>query len=371
MEQRIMVRALVHFFKNRVDSKTMKKTLPVISGLLALLTLLAAAFLAGCDTGSNNNDPVEKNYPITEEVKNFNYSDWMSPIDDAMPLRNLLIPGTHDAATYKNTVASILKCQNTDFEQQLNQGIRFFDIRVGVNAKDREVGLYHVLYVGVNFSDFLSTVANFLAEGSHDRESLIVSVKREVGNDTDGLPGAINSLIAQYPSLFYSGGKTMAELTLGEVRGKIVLWNRGIDGLSIGEHFSFNSGTVDEGHIDDHNFRIQDFYNPVPSPGTNAEKMQELTEVKSRAIEDCFEDGVHADNSAVMYANYFNISGVFQNWDTAQHILDAVWENWFTRADARGIIPMDFYNGGELEYNSSTGVKRQYIYRMIRSNYLK
>ncbi|GHV82238.1 phosphatidylinositol-specific phospholipase C [Spirochaetia bacterium] len=346
----------------------MKKTLPVLIGLAALFTLL------GCDNGNNNNDPV------TEEIKNFNYSDWMSPIADAMPLRNLLIPGAHDAATYRNDVLApaSLKCQNTDFDQQLNQGIRFFDLRVGIKSSDGEVGFYHgsefLGYLHVDLPDFLTIAANFL--GSHEKESLIITLKQEHDGNSDLLPGKINSLIALYPSLFYSGGKKMAELTLGDVRGKIILWDRSFGDesneskLFYGEYIYMDSSTMYP--IPGHNFRVQDLYNPAPSAGTNNDqKMKELTKLKSTAIEACFEDAVKPENSAIMYANFFNISGFLSNWSTAQHILDAVWEQWFTRPDARGIIPMDFYNGGELEYSSSTGVQRQYVYQMIHANYQK
>ena len=55
-------------------------------------------------------------------------SNWITPLDDNIYVSQLSIPGTHDAAT-KNCNLNTGKCQDLTITQQLEMGIRFFDLR--------------------------------------------------------------------------------------------------------------------------------------------------------------------------------------------------------------------------------------------------
>ena len=54
----------------------------------------------------------------------------MSFIPNGTPLINEInIPGTHDSAMYFTTLGTLAKTQDMDIKQQLEMGIRYFDIR--------------------------------------------------------------------------------------------------------------------------------------------------------------------------------------------------------------------------------------------------
>ena len=55
-------------------------------------------------------------------------SNWMTPLDDDIYISQLSIPGTHDAAT-KNCSLTQGRCQDLTIAEQLDMGIRFFDLR--------------------------------------------------------------------------------------------------------------------------------------------------------------------------------------------------------------------------------------------------
>lgn len=57
----------------------------------------------------------------------------MSQLDDNKRLSEMTIPGTHDSGTYTlgdGPVDSAAKCQTQSIAEQLNNGIRYLDIRL-------------------------------------------------------------------------------------------------------------------------------------------------------------------------------------------------------------------------------------------------
>ena len=64
---------------------------------------------------------------------------WMKYVDDNKFLDELSIPGTHDSGTCSvdndtEPQSSQVKCQQDYIPTQLLEGIRYFDIRLGVSA---------------------------------------------------------------------------------------------------------------------------------------------------------------------------------------------------------------------------------------------
>ncbi len=52
----------------------------------------------------------------------------MEGLPDSLDIRSMSIPGTHDSCTF-NASSSLSKCQSVNLEEQLEMGIRFFDLR--------------------------------------------------------------------------------------------------------------------------------------------------------------------------------------------------------------------------------------------------
>lgn len=89
---------------------------------------------------------------------------------------DLIIPGTHNSNTFTFTskiLNPLVKNQKWSIEQQLKEGIRYFDMRYGYNNKifiDK-----HGLYSGYqDFIDHFQVIADFL--NFHPYEFLIIKI---------------------------------------------------------------------------------------------------------------------------------------------------------------------------------------------------
>ncbi|KAG0705319.1 PLC-like phosphodiesterase [Suillus ampliporus] len=136
----------------------------------------------------------------------------------------------------------ISQCQSlsTPLERQLHSGIRVLDIRLAI--VDSRLISYHGIYPEhAPFAEILSIVHTFLTAPSTSRETIVMSIKQEDFN-TQLFTKLVREEIMASP-----GGLGMWYLenripTLGEVRGKVVMFSRfggnghGWDNAAIGIH---------------------------------------------------------------------------------------------------------------------------------------
>lgn len=160
------------------------------------------------------------------------YSRWMETLPDSLPLSAVSIPGTHNSHTYYKALPSV-KCQSVDIKTQLENGIRFLDIRAQpVHASDagkKHMYLVHGAFpISLTGPKYLAPILEacyaFLA--THPSETVLVSLKREgVGASTD-------EHFARILQDHYIGPNALKWHTdptipyLGAVRGKCVLVRR-------------------------------------------------------------------------------------------------------------------------------------------------
>lgn len=199
--------------------------------------------------------PETTSAPITYTAKS-----WMGAIPDATPLNNIAIPGTHDSGATKDMILSgTAKCQTLSIADQLNAGVRFFDIRLR-----RVNGSLHVYHGQVDqkltFDEVLTACYTFLAD--NPTEVLMMSIKEEY--DASGTNGAFHTMVAnkigENANYWHTSG---AIPQIGTVRGKIVLVRRysgtsnfGINassGWTDNATFSTSAGTC--------LLSVQDYYN--------------------------------------------------------------------------------------------------------------
>ncbi|KAI9770506.1 MAG: hypothetical protein M1835_006539 [Candelina submexicana] len=160
-----------------------------------------------------------------------NLSSWMRELKDETPLSALSIPGTHNSPTYHRALPSV-RCQAVSIREQLNNGVRFFDIRVqpespGDLSKKGLILVHGVFPISLSgtkyFRDLVNEVQAFLDE--NPSETLIMSVKREgTGETTDAQLGRI--LRDHYAGDVGKWFTAPRIPTLGEARHKIVLMRR-------------------------------------------------------------------------------------------------------------------------------------------------
>jgi 1-phosphatidylinositol phosphodiesterase len=160
------------------------------------------------------------------------YTSWMAALPDTLPLSAISIPGTHNSHTHYRALPSV-RCQVHDVRKQLENGIRFLDIRVqpthATDATKRDLYLVHgafpISLTGPKyFEPVLNMCYDFLAK--NPTESVFISLKREgVGNATDEHLARIleEHYIAANASKWHTGPQIPY---LGDARGKLVLVRR-------------------------------------------------------------------------------------------------------------------------------------------------
>lgn len=154
-------------------------------------------------------------------------ADWMAKLDDATYLSEVVLPGTHDAATQNVQLAFFSKCQALGIGDQLEAGFRYLDIRLG--ASGETLKLMHGFtncttsgwpWAGTLYLDkALSDCYAFLS--AHPTEAIVFAVKQEHGSETpEQFESLLSAYIAKDPDKWLL---TDSIPTVGEARGKIVL----------------------------------------------------------------------------------------------------------------------------------------------------
>ena len=166
-------------------------------------------------------------------------TDWMSMVRDEVKVCKMSIPGTHDTMTgmgfYQPTLKYIFNMtaisQLSTLEEQMNCGLRFFDIRPVVsidtlaqNPADKKIlRLAHGMSeIDVTFEEAIDQLLSFLT--AHPSEFFIAKLQADNGmEDQKDWPILLNKVMSKpkYQGKFivnwYPG------ITVAEMRGKI-LW---------------------------------------------------------------------------------------------------------------------------------------------------
>ncbi|UKK48656.1 phosphatidylinositol-specific phospholipase C domain-containing protein [Prevotella sp. E9-3] len=170
-------------------------------------------------------------------------TDWMKAIDGNVYVRQLSIPGAHDAASNSHvSLATFSQTQSKSIAQMLTAGVRFFDLRPKPNNGD--MPLYHgISSTNYTLRSALTEIGDFLAE--HSDELVIVMVRDE----SDG--GGAGNFFPYLKTILTESGKSYsgrfvrfkAALKLSECRGKILMISRENPGSDATCPIDFLSGS--------------------------------------------------------------------------------------------------------------------------------
>lgn len=164
---------------------------------------------------------------------------WMTNLPDDAYLSSLNIPGTHDSGTANVFLdglgsASPSRCQKLFYAQQLNVGVRSFDIRCKADSNNPTAsqvkivhsfaGCYRADGSDMLLQDFFSQGVSFLK--AHPGEALLFTIKLDSGNHAEGLARGVADCILKYRDYIWQGEGVPS---LGEARGKIVMIGRRYD----------------------------------------------------------------------------------------------------------------------------------------------
>lgn len=148
--------------------------------------------------------------------------DWMSSIRDDVRISELALPGTHDSAAFGEFVENVVtQCLN--FDQQLEFGIRVFDIRV--RHINNSFTLHHgFVYLESSIEDFLESVDKFLLD--NPSETVLFRLKQEYSgsndNNSQNLRVTLNDKLSTYKLSTYLK-TTENNIKLGKARGKFII----------------------------------------------------------------------------------------------------------------------------------------------------
>lgn len=167
-------------------------------------------------------------------------ADWMSKLPDNQKVCHTSIPGTHDALTgmgfYSEDLQFIFNMtaisQVSTLYEQLENGIRFFDIRPIVST-DLAEGCkvlrctHGISEIDVTFEEALDIMSLFLKE--HPNEFVIVKTQHDNGTENQvDWTKMMKTFLRDYNTLHNPGifAEWRPDVTVGELRGKILFINR-------------------------------------------------------------------------------------------------------------------------------------------------
>lgn len=177
------------------------------------------------------------------------YKAWLGEIDDNKKISQLSIPGTHNSAACHTALPSV-QCQGASVTHQLENGVRFLDIRagklfIGNDVKDLQVihGKFPVkIPFPLKLTDTLNEVYKFLEDNRS--ETVIVSIKQEGTDDWDNDNDEFGKLFWER---YISPNKDKWYLNtdiprLGDARGKAILFRRfGVKDENLSREFGFSA----------------------------------------------------------------------------------------------------------------------------------
>ncbi len=150
--------------------------------------------------------------------------NWMKDLGDETSLKDLNIPGTHDSSTEFCTLSLFSSCQKTSIAEQLEMGVRAFDIRVNGMNVVHAFCKCKKSFLGKNLllSDVLESMFSFLEK--NPTETILMLYKMDGGKDSKKCFSLLyESFIKENPDKWYLENKIPS---LGQVRGKIVVLRR-------------------------------------------------------------------------------------------------------------------------------------------------
>ncbi|RCK66682.1 1-phosphatidylinositol phosphodiesterase [Candida viswanathii] len=275
------------------------------------------------------------------------YKTWLREIDDNKKISQLSIPGTHNSAACHTALPSV-QCQGASVTKQLENGVRFLDIRVGKlfvgdDVKDLQVihGKFPVkIPFPLKLTDTLEEVYKFLQ--NNNSETVIVSIKQEGSDDWDNKNDEFGKLIwEKYVNPNKDKWFLKTDLPrVGDARGKAILFRRfGVQDENLKKEFGISASFWDYNTTDDDRgqFVVQDFCE-VNSAGDLPKKIGYVKDLAKKAQE------YTASKDDKLFLNFTSGSNFFDKQCWPEPISKAMIEGNIQETFTKGvgIIVLDY-----------------------------
>ena len=200
-----------------------KLALIIVAAVLAAILIAVSVCAIIANSKNDGSNP-------TDDLAN-----WMSMIEDDVPLRCVAIPGAHDAGT--KGMPYFAATQDRDIADLLNCGTRYLDLRVSYS--EGKLLIYHGPSKSVPVANVLDTVKTFLTE--HPSETVILDFQHFEEKNREAQDAVLQSITDKLGADMlvtndlgtarWFESEYMDRLTLESARGKaIVFWGREYDG---------------------------------------------------------------------------------------------------------------------------------------------
>ncbi len=153
---------------------------------------------------------------------------WMKNLRDNIKISEINLPGTHNSCTQRVQFSYLSKCHDLSIYEQLDIGIRYLDIRVEMYSdKLKTVHSIADCYTPhgkrktLLLDYILDDCKNFLKK--NPSETVILCIKRDDGPSSEETFDLLFERYIKNDPVWFTENRVP---TLGEVRGKMVLFNR-------------------------------------------------------------------------------------------------------------------------------------------------
>lgn len=269
---------------------------------------------------------------------------WQAKLTDSKKISKVLLPGTHDAGAYVRG-GSLILTQKLTIKQQLEAGVRAFDIRL--RAVDKQfLEIYHgIASQGLYFQkDILQTCIDFLKR--YPNEFLIFSLKREGAaiNSPKGYAGLLRETLAKSEYQKYIYPEFSKELEVGQLRGKILLLHRDFIGEDV-------AGGYFQGWRDDTSFQgmilTKDSANSAKVFVEDAYKVPTLFHIEEKwsLVKKHLQLSATDNKSENWFVTFTSGTGIFAHPVSVASVINPKLEELLKSEDSdnyRGIVFMDF-----------------------------
>ena len=161
------------------------------------------------------------------------FSGWMRNVPDDTRLSMMNIPGTHQSLALQSVpLSDNPRYQTRPPYEQLCEGIRYLDLRfdrwMGWDEQPNLFARHGIANMGFSLAAVLQSLKIFLQR--FPSETVFISASNETG--TDGFRESWQNDYKFFKDIFFTNGSDqrprMADLTIGQVRGKVVCTNDGL-----------------------------------------------------------------------------------------------------------------------------------------------
>ncbi len=287
---------------------------------------------------------------------------WMSTLDDYDYVCQLSIPGTHDSGTGNgfagiSVIGSLLagKTQDKNFSEQLNIGVRAFDLRPGVDGSS--LPIYHgPLKTKLTMNEAFTQSISFLS--SNPSEFLIFIIRQEDGDNNEwkaNMTALLNNNDYKNHVVPFS-----PKLRVKDARGKIIVLTRTAFSNSKaatvsgwGDNATFRTGTIKSSNGSGNaTLWLQDYYE-ISDENVKADAVVSLLDKSATLCRDESSFGTWVINHASGYKGTATNSN---NSANAKRTAEAIITRLFAKGRTpgpTGIILMD-YAGTDAAYDGTS-----------------